>query len=136
MSGGSMDYLYGRIEDHADELEDKELSDLARDLATVFHDAEWYHSGDTCQGTYRESVQKFKEKWFNTPRIERLDKYAEEIKNKAVTEILELYGNYKTCNKCLHWKDKEQYAQYGSCDLHEHCLWHRSDLCDQYDPKK
>ena len=39
MSGGHMGYAYANIEDYADDLQDPELIDLAKDLAKVYHDA-------------------------------------------------------------------------------------------------
>ena len=45
MSGGSMDYISYRIEEYSADLCDHELTDLAKDMAEVYHDAEWWHSG-------------------------------------------------------------------------------------------
>ena len=53
MSGGSMDYISYRIEEYSEDLCEHELTDLAKDLAKVYHDAEWWHSGDICEETYR-----------------------------------------------------------------------------------
>ena len=45
MSGGSMNYACYTIEEQARYL-DRELIDIAKDMAKLFHDAEWWHSSD------------------------------------------------------------------------------------------
>ena len=78
MSGGSRDYVYHRIKDDlAGKMYDAELDDLMYDIADLAHDVEWYDSGDICEETYRESVAKFKEKWFSTDRTDRLIGYVD-----------------------------------------------------------
>ena len=78
MSGGSRDYVYHRIRDDlAGKMYDTELDDLMYDIADLAHDVEWYDSGDICEETYRKSVAKFKEKWFNTGRTDRLIGYVD-----------------------------------------------------------
>ena len=90
MSGGSMDYICYRIADYASDLCDKEMTELATDMADIFHDAEWWHSSDTCEETYRESVAKFKAKWFGTSRQDRLIGYINETLAKAKSECYAL----------------------------------------------
>lgn len=92
MSGGSMDYTYFKIKEYAEMLCDKELEELANDLASIYHDAEWWHSSDTAEGGYRESVSKFKEKWFKGDRTERLKGYIDEICAKTKCECFKLLG--------------------------------------------
>lgn len=87
MSGGSHDYICYKIEEElCGQMEDAELNDLMKDIANLAHDLEWYHSADTCETTYRESVTKFKKKWFGSDRTERLkgyiDKEVAEVKNR------------------------------------------------------
>lgn len=78
MSGGSRDYVYYRIKDDlAGKMYDAELDDLMSDIADLAHDVEWYDSGDICEETYRESVAKFKEKWFGSDRTDRLIGYVD-----------------------------------------------------------
>ena len=50
MSGGSLDYFYCMLEEHTNDFDDKELNNLVSDLAQLFHDREWYLSGDTSRG--------------------------------------------------------------------------------------
>ena len=37
-----MDYICYRFDEYADMVEDKEISELLRDLGKVLHDEEWY----------------------------------------------------------------------------------------------
>lgn len=93
MSGGSHNYIYYRIEDNlVGQMEDKELNDLMKDIATLAHDLEWYHSNDISRDDYRESVRKFKDKWFKQSREERLKKYIEESIQKTKEELLNMIG--------------------------------------------
>lgn len=93
MSGGSHNYIYYRIEDElVGQMEDRELDDLMKDIATLAHDLEWYHSNDKSRDDYRESVRKFKDKWFKQSRKERLKKYIEESIQKTKEELLNMIG--------------------------------------------
>ena len=93
MSGGSHNYIYAFLEDElVGQMEDKELDELMKDVATLAHDLEWYHSADTSRNDYRESVRKFKDKWFKQSREERLKKYIEESLKKTREELLNMIG--------------------------------------------
>ncbi len=92
MSGGSMDYICFQIAKYSEDLCDLELADLAKDLAKVYHDAEWWHSGDICEETYRKTVAKFKKKWFGSDRELRLKGYVTEVFDGAYKECLRLIG--------------------------------------------
>ena len=93
MSGGSHNYIYCRIEeDLVGQMEDRELDDLMKDIVTLAHDLEWYHSADTSHDDYRESVRKFKDKWFKQSREERLKKYIEESIKETKEELLNMIG--------------------------------------------
>ena len=93
MSGGSHNYIYCRIEnDLVGQMEDKELNDLMKDIATLARHLEWYHSNDTSRNDYRETVRKFKDKWFKQSREERLKKYIEESLQKTREELLNMIG--------------------------------------------
>ena len=93
MSGGSHNYIYCRIEeDLVGQMEDRELDDLMKDIATLAHDLEWYHSADTSHDDYRESVRKFKDKWFKQSREKRLKKYIEESIQEIKEELLNMIG--------------------------------------------
>ena len=136
MSGGSLDYFYGILENHAGDFGDKELDDLVRDLAKLFHDREWFLSSDTNEGTWVESRDAFKEKWF-TPRgrEERIKTYLDEVRE----EVLGMFGmSDKYCKNCQHWtQDKrDNYEMYGNCDISKGCLWHRSEHCEKFERKE
>lgn len=93
MSGGSHNYIFCKIEeDLVGQMEDRELNDLMKDIATLAHDLEWYHSSDTSRDDYRESARKFKDKWFKQSREERLKKYVEESIQEIKEELLNMIG--------------------------------------------
>lgn len=135
MSGGSLDYFYSEIERHIGDFKDKELDDLIKDLAVLFHDREWYLSGDTNEGTWEESRYAFKMKWFTQHgREERIMQYMDEIRE----EVLSTFGlSEKYCRNCQHWtQDKrDDYEMYGNCDISKGCLWHRSEHCEKFERK-
>lgn len=130
MSGGSLGYFYSRLNDHVGDLGDKELDSLVKDLVELFHDREWYLSGDTGEGDWRESRDRFKEKWFTKHgRDERIEQYLQDLGD----EIRETLGmNQKYCMDCKHWTARGGDSHFGKCDYKKTCLTHRSDRCDKY----
>lgn len=92
MSGGSMGYLYMKVEDYKDYAEDPELTELLNDLTKVLHDMEWWVSADIGEQEYRKTVQKFKEKWFGTPREERLKTYIDKELFAVRSKLYRLIG--------------------------------------------
>lgn len=68
-------------------MEDVELDDMMDDLCELLHDLEWYCSGDNDESDYRETVKKFKKKWFNQNQGERIssiiDKKCEKFKKEV-----------------------------------------------------
>lgn len=92
MSGGSMNYLCYRVEEAADAMGDRELTELVKDIAELLHDREWYISGDYGEDTWEESVQKFKRKWFEQPRKDRLKALIEQTFNEAKRECMSMIG--------------------------------------------
>lgn len=93
MSGGSHDYICFKIEEELNgQMEDIELNDLIKDIAKLAYDLEWYHSGDTCQKNYTESVIRFKQKWFRSNREERLKQYIDDALKKLKDELYRLIG--------------------------------------------
>ncbi len=92
MSGGYMNYICFQIEEEAVHLQDSEMEALARDLATVYHDAEWWHSGDIEEDSYRDTVRKFKKKWFKGNRTERLKGYIDEEFNSCKERCMKMLG--------------------------------------------
>lgn len=73
MSGGSHNYVYYQIEENlCGQMKDAELNDLMKDVAKLAHDLEWADSCDISEETYFKAVNKFKAKWFDSVREDRL----------------------------------------------------------------
>ena len=128
MSGGSLDYFYGRLEEHIGDFGDKELDELVKDLAELFHDREWFLSGDTGEGTWREARDEFKHKWFSeVGRQNRIEQYLKDIHD----EVIDMFGmETNLCINCKHWSVRKD-GYYGNCDLDTRYSMHRSDKCDK-----
>lgn len=129
MSGGSLGYFYCTLEDHVGDFGDKELDELVKDLAELFHDREWYLSAATCIGSWNEARDRFKEKWFTElGRTERIDRYLEELSD----EVRKSFGiSKKYCKNCKHWTGRDD-GRYGDCTFHEHRLMHRLESCHRF----
>ncbi len=87
MSGGYFNYICYTVEnEYCGNMEDAELDEMMNDLVGLLHDLEWWKSGDYGEDDYRETVKKFKDKWFNQDRSERLeaiiDKKCEALKTE------------------------------------------------------
>lgn len=134
MSGGSLGYFYSDLADHHHDLGDKELDELVIDLSELFHAREWYLSSDTCEGSWIEARDAFKQKWFGeNTRAERIRKYLEEIRK----EVLDAFGISEAyCRNCSHWTaEEDEDSHYGACDLMDCCLMHRSETCDRFEKR-
>ena len=133
MSGGSLDYFYCLLQEHVKDFDDKELNELVTDLARLFHDREWFLSGDTGEGDWNESRDVFKEKWFTEHgRQERIEKYLAEF----AEEVRRQFGiSIKYCMNCKHWAGSKE-ADYGDCDIDRYVRWHRKDSCDKWEAKE
>ena len=96
MSGGSMDYLFGRIEDQIHVIPDREIRMLAKDFAKLMYECEWYTSCDTSEEQWLEALNKFKNKWFGKGKREaRLERMINEEIIDLKTELLKMIGNTK-----------------------------------------
>lgn len=81
----SFDYFFCILQDHTKDFGDKELDDMMEDLVELFHDREWFLSGDTGDGDWNEARDAFKEKWFTEHgRQERIEKYLVEFADEVV----------------------------------------------------
>ena len=89
MSGGSYNYLFYQVEDeYLNRMYDAELNRMMKDLIKVLHDLEWWQSDDIGEEQYRETVKKFKQKWFesNKSRVENIiDEEVNELRNELKT---------------------------------------------------
>ena len=128
MSGGRLNYFYCQLEDHVGDFGDKELDELVKDLAELFHDREWYLSADYGEGTWNEARDAFKEKWFTKHgRQERIEKYLAEIGD----EVRAMFGMGKKCQTCKHWELESE--RYGKCEFINWHLTHRSESCERHE---
>ena len=83
MSGGSYNHGYINIEyEYVGRMKDTELNEMMKDLVEVLHDVEWYEDGDISEETYRETVTKFKSKWFKRRKCDIEALVNEEFENK------------------------------------------------------
>jgi len=129
VSGGALECFYSHLEDHVGEFKDRELDNLVQDLAKLFHDREWYLSGDTCEGDWRESRDAFKAKWFTRAgRQKRVEKYLDDLK----AEVLDSLGlDQRKCQTCKHWTPEGE--KYGCCEYTTEYLNHRADKCKRWE---
>lgn len=131
MSGGSMNYFYGQLEEYSYQLGDKELCELAKDLAKVFHDKEWCDSGDISEGEFNKTVKEFKEKWFTERgQKERYEKYI----LGAMKDLRRLFRlDEKYCKDCVHWERHKNGSSYGQCDGIDDHLMHGFEFgCEKF----
>ena len=139
MSGGSLNYFYSDLEYHTEDFNDKELNELVKDLAELFHDREWFLSADTGEGAWNEARDAFKEKWFGPDsqklRMERINRYLDEIRE----DLMKQFGvSVRYCRNCKFWTQdtRDHYEEYGNCDLHKSCLMHRSESCEKFEKRE
>lgn len=93
MSGGSKNYIFCAIENElCDQMYDEELNDLVKDVAELAHDLEWWTSSDISKEGYLETVSKFKKKWFESDRTERLKGYVDAKVELLRKELYTLIG--------------------------------------------
>lgn len=91
MSGGSYNYLYSQVEDeYVGKMYDRELDDMMKDLVKLVHDLEWWQSDDYGEKIYRDTVAKFKAKWFNGDRNKRLTKYVDDAVEELSKQLYEM----------------------------------------------
>ena len=74
---------------------DIELNEMMKDLVEVLRDLEWYVDCDISEETYRETVTKFKRKWFKRRKcdIEAIVNEEFEKKKAELLKELEYMGN-------------------------------------------
>ncbi len=132
MSGGSLQYFYSDLDSHVGDFGDRELDELVKDLANLFHDREWFLSSDTGEGAWVEARDAFKKKWFGKhSRDERIEKYLAEIRK----EVLDSFGiSNAYCLNCKNWTpENKKDSPYGTCSLIKSCLMHRHETCEHFE---
>lgn len=91
MSGGSYNYMYSRINDeYVGRMHDLQLDEMMKDLVDLLRDLEWWQSCDCDEKRYRESVTKFKKKWFRQTKIDvqkQIESKFEKTKNELLKEF-------------------------------------------------
>lgn len=91
MSGGSYNYMYSRINDeYVDRMFDSQLNSMMKDLVDVLHDLEWWQSCDSSEERYRDTVRKFKKKWFRQTKIDvqkQIESKFERTKDELLKEF-------------------------------------------------
>lgn len=90
MSGGSFDYGYINLGEYFGRMEDEQLNGMLKDLQKVLHDVEWYTSGDISEESYRETVARFKKKWFAQSDVDvkaYIEAQFERKKNELLKEL-------------------------------------------------
>lgn len=100
MSGGRFNYqdsslkseIFGWGDKVTNVFEDREISELVWDTLNLIHDYDWYASGDTCEETWLEQKVKFKKKWFETQRKDRLKKIIDEAAEEFKEELYKTVG--------------------------------------------
>lgn len=93
MSGGSYNYIYSELKETCGgAMYDAEMDDMINDLCEVLHDLEWWDSADISESTYRETLRKFKQKWFQGDRTERLKGYIDKQVALVRGELYRLIG--------------------------------------------
>lgn len=71
-------------------MHDSQLNAMMNDLCELLHDLEWWQSCDYSEDTYRESVKKFKKKWFRQTKIDvqkQIESEFERTKNELLKEF-------------------------------------------------
>ena len=102
MSGGSYNYIYNRLlMECADCMYDAEMNDMIVDLCDVLHDLEWWQSGDSSEEQYRETLKKFKAKWFRTDRVDRLKEYIDKQISVVRSQLYSVIGINTEEDECL-----------------------------------
>lgn len=102
MSGGSLDYVYYKVEEAASEVSRRAETPLQKafakhleSVAKALHDLEWMWSGDTSEGSEVKAIKECLGKQANnlmiTELLKDLDKIrsdAESLKDSLVSELV------------------------------------------------
>ena len=133
MSGGSLDYLYYKLEESLPYIQDLEIRDLTKDLAKLMHDIEWEHDGDICSGSLRKATEEFKKKWFTDGREERLEALIDARIAETRQEIMDVLLKGDHCKDCKHFESCDD--DYGHCPYHTGYMMHGYERCERWESK-
>lgn len=92
MDSSLMDEIFGYSEKPRDVFEDMEISQLVWDVLELIHDFDWYASGDTGEDDWLKAKAKFRKKWFETARKDRLKKIIDEKVEETRMELYKTIG--------------------------------------------
>lgn len=100
MSGGRfnytdsslMDEIFGYSEKPKNVFEDWEISQLVWDTLELIHDFDLYVCSDICEETWLKAKQKFKKKWFESSRKDRLKKIVDDTAEEFKKEMYKTIG--------------------------------------------
>lgn len=112
MSGGSMDYIYSRVDEASRCFENPLMRELIKDISVLLHDKEWADSGDYSDGEYNKTEKEFREKWFDNHNKTLEAIIANEIGCLRDT-LMHCIGKSLYCKDCVHWKRESD--NYGRC---------------------
>lgn len=91
MSGGSYSYVYCRVEEECvNRMFDSQLNEMMKDLVEVLYNLERWQSCDCDEKRYRETVTKFKKKWFKQTKIDvqkQIESEFEKTKDELMKEF-------------------------------------------------
>lgn len=91
MDSSLMDEIFGYADKPRDVFEDMEISELVWDVLELIHDFDWYASGDTGEDDWLKAKARFRKKWFETARKDRLkriiDNRVEEVRQELYKTI-------------------------------------------------
>ena len=100
MSEGSYGYIFSKLSGECEgRMYDAEMNDLIEDLCAVLHDLEWWQSGDSSEDRYRNTLMKFKAKWFKGDRQERLKGYIDEQIGMVRSQLYSMIGEPQESEK-------------------------------------
>ena len=88
---GEYDFQVLGVSSSVEKLNEK-MNDMIEDLCNVLHDLEWWQSCDSSEAKYRETLAKFKKKWFHGDREERLKGYIDKQIGIVRRELYALIG--------------------------------------------
>lgn len=72
-------------------FEDKEISQLIREVFYLLYAFDSYKCSDWSEGTWLEVKNKFKEKWLGAPTDDRVKAIVEQVMNEAKAEIYKTF---------------------------------------------